>query len=87
MPFLMKLQFSSYFVSATFDNLFGFGLRNIVHFGRINMDFGNRRLIARNRFRNTTNAFDGGHWHLGEGNLWRLRTFMVRPASETFGVF
>jgi len=75
------------FVSATLDNLFGFGFRNIVHFGRINMDFGNRRLIARNRFRNTTNAFDGGHWNLGEGNVWRLRTFLVRPASDTFGVF
>ena len=75
------------FVSATLDNLFGMGLRNVLHFGRINMDFGHRRLIARSRFRNTTNAFDGLHWNVGKGDLWRVRTFLVRPTPRTFGVF
>ncbi|UCE63765.1 MAG: alginate export family protein [Nitrospirota bacterium] len=82
-----ETELQQIFLSATFDNLFGRGLRNVLHFGRINMDFGHRRLIARNRFRNTTNAFDGLHWNLGQGQVWRLRTFLVRPTPRTFGVF
>ncbi len=82
-----EAEIQQIFVSATLDNLFGLGLRNVLHFGRINMDFGHRRLIARSRFRNTTNAFDGLHWNLGKGDQWRVRTFLVRPAPRTFGVF
>jgi hypothetical protein len=43
------------------------------------MDFGRRRLIARNDFRNSTNAFDGLHWQLAEDKVWRLRAFLVEP--------
>ena len=74
------------FISATFQNTFGTGLRTDMHFGRLNLDFGQRRLIARNRFRNTTNAFDGGHLNLGENDAWRFRAFLVRPVNRTFGV-
>ena len=82
-----EAELQQLFLSATFDNLFGLGTRNVIHFGRINMDFGHRRLIARSRFRNTTNAFDGLHWNLNQGRDWRLRTFLVRPTPRTFGVF
>ena len=47
--------------SLTLNNVMGTGLRTDVHFGRMTMDFGRRRLIARNDFRNTSNAFDGLH--------------------------
>jgi len=67
------------FVSATGENLFGTGLRADVHFGRLTMDFGHRRLIARNDFRNTTNAFDGFHAQLANGHNWRVRLFLVEP--------
>ena len=67
------------FGSATLDNVGGSGLRTDLHFGRMTLDFGMRRYIARNDFRNTTNAFDGVHWQFGQGKTWRLRTFLVEP--------
>jgi len=66
-------------VSATAKNVFGTGLRTDLHFGRLTMDFGNRRLIARNDFRNSTNAFDGLHWQLAKDTVWRVRAFLVEP--------
>ncbi|MEC4675171.1 MAG: alginate export family protein [Nitrospirota bacterium] len=67
------------FVSATAKNIFGTGLRTDLHLGRLTMDFGRRRLIARNDFRNTTNAFDGLHAQLAKANVWRIRAFLVEP--------
>jgi len=67
------------FISATAENVFGTGLRTDIHFGRLTMDFGHRRLIARNDFRNTTNAFDGVHGQLAKGKVWRVRMFLVEP--------
>lgn len=65
--------------SLTVKNLFGTGLRTDLHFGRMTMDFGRRRLVARNDFRNTTNAFDGFHWQISHGTLWRIRAFATEP--------
>ena len=67
------------FVSATVKNILGTGLRTDLHVGRLTMDFGRRRLIARNDFRNTTNAFDGVHWQVAKDGVWRIRTFLVEP--------
>jgi hypothetical protein len=67
------------FGSLTVDNVAGSGLRTDLHFGRMTLDFGKRRYIARNNFRNTTNAFDGVHWQIGQGKTWRLRAFWVEP--------
>lgn len=67
------------FGSMTLENVAGSGLRTDVHFGRMTLDFGRRRYIARNDFRNTTNAFDGVHWQLGQGKTWRFRAFLVEP--------
>ncbi len=67
------------FVSLTFKDVLKTGLRTDLHMGRLTMDFGGRRLIARNAFRNTTNAFDGLHWQLAQDHLWRIRAFLVEP--------
>ena len=67
------------FGSLTLDNILGSGLRTDFHFGRMTLDFGRRRLIARNDFRNTTNAFDGFHWQIGHSKTWRFRAFLVEP--------
>ncbi len=66
-------------ISATAPNLFGTGLRTDLHLGRMTMDIGGRRLITRNAFRNTTNAFDGIHWQLAQSETWRIRAFLVEP--------
>ncbi len=65
--------------SLTVKNVFGTGLRTDIHFGRMTMDFGRRRFIARNDFRNTTNSFDGFHWQLAQDKTWRIRAFAVQP--------
>ncbi len=67
------------FGSMTLDNVAGSGLRTDLHFGRMTLDFGMRRYVARNDFRNTTNAFDGVHWQISEGKTWRFRAFLVEP--------
>lgn len=67
------------FVSATSQNFFSTGLRADVHVGRINMDMGRRRLVARNVFRNTVNAFDGAHFMLSRSKTWSLRAFITKP--------
>jgi hypothetical protein len=67
------------FGALSLDNVGGSGLRTDLHFGRMTMDFGMRRYVARNDFRNTTNAFDGVHWQIGEGQTWRVRAFLVEP--------
>ena len=67
------------FASVTLPNLLGTGLRADGHFGRMTMDMNNLRLIARNLFRNTTNAFEGGHVRLSSGKDWLVRSFLVRP--------
>jgi Alginate export len=69
--------------SFTANNVFGSGLRTDVHFGRMTMDFGRRRLIARNDFRNTSNAFAGLHWQISQGQTWRLRAFFVEPVIRS----
>jgi len=66
-------------VSLTADDFLGTWLRSDLHAGRLTMDFGHRRLIARNKFRNTTNAFDGIHWQLAHKDAWRFRAFLVEP--------
>ena len=74
------------FVAVKLDNAFGTGLRTDLHLGRMTMDFGDRRLIARNEFRNTTNTFQGLHWNVAQEKVWRTRAFVVKPVAETFGV-
>jgi len=80
-----KFDVLQLFVSATTRDLFGTGLRADAHIGRLTLDFGSRRLVARNRFRNTTNSFDGIHLQLGDGEAWRVRAFFARPVAREPG--
>lgn len=74
-----KVSLAQLFGSWTGRDLFGTRLRADLHVGRMSLDFGSRRLIARNGYRNTTNAFDGVHLSLGDPAGWRLRAFYTRP--------
>ncbi len=53
-----------------------------VQVGRMTMDVGSRRLVARNRTRNTTNAFTGVNvrWTLAEGR--GLQAFLTMPVAR-----
>ena len=75
------------FLAATGRDLLGTGLRGDVHVGRLTLDVASRRLVARNSFRNTTNAFDGLHVQVGDGAAWRVRAFATRPVVIEPGPF
>ncbi len=65
-----------------FDGLFHEEDEAFVLLGRHTMDLGSRRLVARNRFRNTINNFDGlnATWKSGGGD--QLRAFYVLPITR-----
>jgi hypothetical protein len=76
-----KLSFAQLFGSWSGRDVLGSGQRLDLHFGRISLDFGSRRLVARNGFRNTTNAFDGVHLSSGDPARRRARAFYTRPVQ------
>ena len=53
--------------------------------GRLTMNFGSRRLVARNLFRNTLNSFTGAEWrwHGGHGELRAFYTLPVNRKPNT----
>jgi len=53
----------------------------LLRAGRITMDVGSRRLVARNRFRNTINAFTGLDWQWQSGNR-KFRAFYTLPVNR-----
>jgi len=72
-----------FFVAHTLPNVLGTGFRNDLHLGRINLDIGSRRLVARSRFGNTSQAFDGIHWNLVNEGQWRFRAFFSQVTLNT----
>ncbi len=62
-------------------DLLGSGLNFKIKAGRQTMDVGSRRLIARNRFRNTINNFTGFDTQISQGD-WQWRNFVVLPVSR-----
>lgn len=71
-------NFQQLFVSMTLPNVWHSGLRTDLHFGRINLDIGSRRIVARSRFSNTSQAFDGMHWRLARTKKWFFRAFVAQ---------
>ncbi len=52
--------------------------------GRMTLDFVDRRLVARNRYRNSISAFDGFDLRIGEAAAdWSLESFAVRPVHRS----
>ena len=60
-------------------DLFGSGLDAAVEFGRQTMNIGSRRLVARNRFRNTINNFDGLDFIVSERDNWQWHNLFDLP--------
>lgn len=59
-----------------------FGGDQTLQFGRLTMDVGSRRLVARNHFRNNTNAFTGLDWRWQSENGKELRAFYTLPVQR-----
>jgi hypothetical protein len=64
------------------DHFLGTNVHAEFNIGRMTIDLGRRRWVARNAFRNTTNVFDGMHLLLGEVEGWQLETFLLQPAQQ-----
>jgi hypothetical protein len=58
----------------------GLGAEVIV--GRQTLNFGSRRLIARNAMRNTINSFDGVRLRLLDYNNWQFNAFVTKPVGR-----
>lgn len=66
-------------------DLFLAGSATELRAGRLTMDLGKRRLVARNRFRNTINNFTGVDVEWTGPGRTRLRAFFVLPVERRVG--
>lgn len=69
-------------VEIPFDGLPGRGSRSVLRAGRFTMDIGGRRLVSRNRFRNTSDGFTGVEWRWTGADDSRLRAFYTLPVER-----
>ncbi len=69
------------YVEFPFNNLLLNGSQALIRAGRITIDMGSRRLIARNRYRNTINAFNGidVQW---QHQAQQIRAFYTLPIQR-----
>jgi hypothetical protein len=58
----------------------GLGVEAIA--GRQTLNFGSRRLIARNNMRNTINTFDGFRLRVVDYNHWQFNAFVTKPVGR-----
>ena len=76
------LELLQAYAEVNIDNLFTRGSKSRVRGGRITMDVGSRRLVARNRYRNTLNAFTGVDWQWTAADKSKLRLFYTLPIQR-----
>jgi hypothetical protein len=58
----------------------GLGVETILR--RQSLDIGSRRLVARNAFRNTINAFEGFRLRVLDYERWQLNSFVTLPVNR-----
>lgn len=66
----------------TADGLFQEGSQTVLRGGRLTMDIGDRRFVARNRFRNVINAFTGLDWKWVAKDGLQVRTIFTMPVNR-----
>ncbi len=70
------------YVEVPVDNLLSEGSTSVLRGGRVTMDIGSRRLIARDNFTNVSYAFTGVDWQWTGRNNAKLRTFFTFPVQR-----
>ncbi|GKS58060.1 alginate export family protein [Nitrospira sp.] len=68
-------------VDVATKRILGWHQPSVLSVGRLNLDLGRRRWVARNNFRNTTQSFDGVHWRVGGEQQWQVRAFVTKPVE------
>jgi hypothetical protein len=63
-------------------DLVGPGARSTLTIGRQTMDIGSRRLVARNAYRNTVNAFSGADLQVIAADGMQIRAFYLLPVKR-----
>lgn len=66
-------------------NLIAPNSSSTVRAGRMTLDVGSRRFVARNRFRNTINSFTGIDWHWRQQSGREFRVFYLLPVQRLPG--
>ncbi len=67
------------YVAIDFNRKAAKGPKHTLYVGRQSFDLGSRRLFARNRFRNSTNHFDGLRFTSAAAKKWSLDAFFLGP--------
>ena len=64
------------------QNFLHSGLGTEITAGRQTLNFGSRRLIARNAMRNTINSFDGLRFRVVDYGNWQFNAFVTMPVNR-----
>lgn len=77
-----EMELVQAYAQLHFDDEIGVAALSLS-FGRMTLDWADRRLLSRNRTRNTISAFDGLRLRLGdETALWEIEGIAVRPVDR-----
>lgn len=76
------LELLQAYVETEINDVFVAGSKSKLRGGRITMDVGSRRLVARNRYRNTLNAFTGVDWQWSGPDNSKFRMFYTLPIQR-----
>ncbi len=78
-----EVDFLQAFVELHFEDALGPGRPLELRAGRMTLEYMDRRLIGRNRWRSTINAFDGFRLRLGQPSAdWQIDAFAVQPVER-----
>ena len=78
-----EADFLQAFVELYFKDALGEGYPVQFRAGRMTLEYVDRRLVGRNRWRNTTNSFEGFRLRLGQPAAdWQLDFFAVQPVER-----
>jgi hypothetical protein len=79
-----KLDIQQLTMDFVTSDFWGMG-QSVLNLGRVNMDLGHgerARWIARNNYRNASNAYDGFHWRLGDSSGFQSHIFAAWPVDR-----